>query len=524
MIKRTLEQHPQFFQRLFEIIPGFLIWVLILSPFWAGKTFPLFMADFLIVLSIYWLIRSFSTSISMMVGYRNYAMARKKNWLEECNSLINYDLPSPETLPVGQFLPKHLIVYPVGGARYDVLKNTLEGLRKQNYPQEMVYIALSFEERLIARDPEYYRDVQKKIKAEFSEYGERLMIFEHPDGITGEAIGAAANRAWGAKNAVAELEKHGEIIEDYLVTSPDEDIVFDPQYLAAATYQYMINPKRQQRFYQTAVYTFNNNYWDVPILIRVLAASLTLPVLASSVMEKSKRETYSCYSLNLEVLRTVDYWDVSLGIDDTTFYWKPFFYFQGDWECEVFYVPLSADAVYDPNYINNHKAQYKQYLRWGWGVISFPIGFKGLLIHKEVPFFVRLSKMWHLFEVFVFWKVLAYLLTVAIPLIFLLNPQFNELVIWYTLPNTLSNIMGLTVIFLVPATIIKALVAPPKPAGWSNFHYYGIMLLEAPMNLITLLTFSFLPFIEASTRMMIGQKSAKSVTWATKIRKEEALA
>ena len=95
------------------------------------------------------------------------------------------------------------------------------------------------------------------------------------------------------------------------------------------------------------------------------------------------------------------------------------------------------------------------------------------------------------------------------------------MVIWYTLPSTLSNIMGLTVIFLVPATIYKALLAPPKPEHWSMLHYFLMMLVEAPMNLVTLLTFSFLPFVEASTRMMIGQKSAKSVSWADKVRKPE---
>jgi hypothetical protein len=522
MIRRTLEQHPDFFQRLFEIIPGLLIWILIFSPLWAGKTIPLFMADFLIVLSIYWLFRSFQTSLSLIIGHHHYSNAMKKDWLAECNNLSQFALLNPESLPVGQFLPKQLVVYPQRMPQFEVIKNSIDSIRAQNYPKELLYVALSVEQRSVDKDPEYYKEMKEKLFAEFSDFGDRFMIFEHPDGIPGEVIGAAANRTWGAKNAVAELEKRGEIISDFLITSPDEDIVFHPEYLAAATYQYLINPSRKQRFYQTAVYTFNNNYWDVPVLIRVLAASLTLPVLASSVMEKSKRETYSCYSLNLEVLRTVDYWDVALGIDDTTFYWKPYFYFKGDWECEVFFVPLSADAIYDPSYINNHKQQYKQYLRWGWGVISFPIGLRGLLIHREVPFFQRILKIWHLFEVFVFWKVLAYLLTVAIPLIFFLNPQLNESVIWYSVPNTVSGIMGLTVILLVPATIFKALLAPPKPAQWSYFRYYLTLLIEAPMNLVTLLTFSFLPFVEASTRMMFGQKSAKSVIWSDKVRKDSA--
>lgn len=518
MIKQLVEKHDSKVQRFFEIVPGFFIWVILLSPVWAGKAFPYVMVDLLTILAIYWFYRASLNTVGTIIGYERVRRDIKKDWLKLCTDLQNVTLPSPETLPQKQFLPKQLVVYPQIMPKYEVLKTSLDGIINQNYPQELIYVAISSEERSIVKAPEEYEKMKQRIKDEYPQFGDRLMFFEHPFGLPGEVIGAASNRRWGASNAVKMLESRGERIEDFLVTSPDEDIVFHPQFLAAATYQYLINPNRERRFYQTALYTFNNNYWEVPILVRVLCASLTIPVMASSVIEKHKRETYSCYTLSLDVLKKVDYWDPAYGIDDTTFYWRPFFYFKGDWECEVFFVPLSADAVYDPSYIKNHREQYKQYLRWGWGVITFPLGLKGLLTHTEVPLLQRLDKIWHLFEVFIFWKVLAYLLTFSIPIVLLLNPQLQELVIWYTLPNTISNIMGLAVIFLLPTTIYKALIAPPKPKDWSMLKYFGTLIIEAPMNIITLMTFSFLPFIEASTRMMIGQKSAKSVTWSNKVR------
>lgn len=495
-----------------------MIWVLLLSPVWAGRTIPQIMADFIIVLSVYWFYRACVTTIGVIIGYERYRRARKKDWLQLCNDLSNYELPERESLPVSQFLPKHLIVYPVAASTYEVLHTTFTGLQNQNYPKELMYIAISFEQWFVDKDPTAVTEMETKLRQNFPEFGDRLMIFYHPADLPGEVRGAGPNRTWGARNAVEELERRDEIISDFLVTSPDEDLVFHREFLAAATYKYLTTEKRKQRFYQTALYTFNNNYWDVPILIRVVAASLTLPVLASSTTERHKRETYSCYTISLEVLKKVGYWDVSMGIDDTTFYWRPYFYFKGDWECEVFYIPLSADAVYDSSYVNNHRAQYKQYVRWGWGVISFPIGFKGLIRNTSIPLWKRLQKLWQLFEVFVFFKVLAYLITFAIPLILLLNPEFNELSIWYTIPNTLSQIMGLAVVFIIPMTIYKILLAPPKPAGRSWISYFFGFIIEAPLNVITLLTFSSLPFIEASTRMMFGQKAGK-VAWATKMRK-----
>lgn len=519
MVAKAIEKHDSFFQRLFEIVPGFFIWLLILSPFLIGKTVPFLMADVLTVLSIYWFYRASLNTLGSTIGFFRYRHDIKKDWLQEIEKLKQYDLPESETLPQGQFLPKQLIVYPQIMPQFEVLKTTIDGLLNQNYPRELIYVAISSEMRNIRKNPEAYYEFQQKIRAEYGEaFGDRLMLFEHPEGLPGEVIGAAPNRRWGASNAVMELEKRGENIADFLVTSPDEDIVFHPQFLAAATYQYLISERRRQKFYQTAVYTFNNNYWEVPILIRVLVSSLTIPVLASSVVEKHRRETYSCYTISLQVLKDVDYWDPSMGIDDTTFYWRPYFHFKGNFECEVFYVPLSADAIYDPSYIKNHKEQYKQYLRWGWGVITFPIGMKGLLQHTEIPFLKRMSKIWHLFEVFVLFKVLAYLLTFAVPIILLLNPSWQELSIWYDLPNVISKIMGIAVVFLIPTTIYKALIAPPKPKSWSWFKYLIILLIEAPLNIITMMTYSFLPFVEASTRLMLGQNSNK-VKWSDKVRK-----
>lgn len=518
MIAKTIEKYDNTFQRLFEVVPGFLIWLIIVSPFILGKALPFVMADLLTILSIYWFYRASLNTIGTIIGYERVRRASKVNWLQATLDLKGTPLPDPETLPKNQFLPKHLLVYPQVVPKYEVLKSTLDALVSQNYPLELIYVAISSEGRAVSKDPALYTQLEAKIKQEYSMLGDRLMMFVHPDGLPGEVVGAGPNRRWGAKSAVELLESRGENINDFLVTSPDEDVVFHKQFLAAATYQYLLSEKRERKFYQTALYTFNNNYWDVPILIRVLASSLTIPVLASSVVEKHKRETFSCYTLSLDVLRKVDYWDPAYGIDDTTFYWRPFFYFKGDWECEVFYVPLSADAIYDPNYVRNHREQYKQYLRWGWGVITFPIGMKGLLKATDLPFFQRISKIWHLFEVFIFWKVLAYLLTFSIPIILLLNPQLQELVIWYTLPNTISAIMGLAVIFLIPTTIYKALIAPSKPASWPWWRYYGTLLVEAPLNIVTLMTYSFLPFVEASTRMMFGQKSAR-VSWSNKVRK-----
>ncbi len=516
MVSKLVDKYDNFFQRIFEILPGVLIWVLLLAPFWAGFSAPLLVINVLLVLTVYWAYRAIMLTTGGILGFIQYRVDIKKDWLKEVNKLKRENLPNSETLPKKNLFPKHLIVIANYGEQYEVLCKSIKGLMEQNYPRELIYLAVSIEERKAKKDADY-ASRGEKLKRDFGDFFEdRLMFFVHPDNIEGEAIGAAANRAWGTKNSVLELEKRGEDISEFLITAPDGDIIFHKEYLAACTYKWLTAAKRNKKFYQTAVYTFNNNYWNVPILIRILSTSLTLPVLSSSVLEKFKRETYSCYTVNLKLMQEVDYWDTTLAIDDTTFYWRPYLYYHGDWTCEVFYVPLSADAIYNDNYIKNHVDQYRQYVRWGWGVISFPIGMKVLLKDPKIKIAEKIYKIFHLFEVFVLWKVLAFLLTFGIPLILLINRDLDELVISHSIPQTVSLIMTIASIFVVPSAILKILLMPPKPRNMSIKKFVFLIILELPLNFIVLMTFSFLPFIEATTRMMLGQKHAKSISWSEK--------
>ncbi|MCS7318102.1 MAG: hypothetical protein NZZ41_07365 [Candidatus Dojkabacteria bacterium] len=506
------------FERILEIIPGFLMWLLILLPFWGGITFPIIIINVLVILSVYWLYRAIVMIVFVIVGFFRYKHDIQVDWLEQCNKLDFSKLPDPESLPSDGKLPYHLIVIANYGEDYNIIKRTIDAIANQNYPIDRIFVTVSIEERKAKKDYDYAKRGEF-LQRDFGEiFKDRLLFTVHPDNIPGEAIGAASNRTWGTSQSVKMLEARGYNLKDFLITAPDGDLVLHKNFLAAVTYKWLTSKKRNNNFYQTAVYTFNNNYWDVPILIRILMINLTLPVLASSVFEKHKRETWSCFTLNLQLMKEVNYWDttISVGADDTTFYWRPFFYLKGDWHCEVFFVPLSADAVYHPNYFINHIDQYKQYQRWGWGVISFPIAVKGLIQSKDIPLSVKLNKFYHLFEVFIFWKVFAFLVMIGLPIVFFVNADLNRTVLAYTAPNTVSNILFFASLALIPATFIKLHLIPPKPKQMSWLKFCIIVVVEAPLNIITLFTYSFIPFVDATTRLMLGQARKKTVVWSEK--------
>jgi len=515
MLESFFKKNDLIIQRLFEIIPGLLLWILLLSPIWGGFYIPSIIANGLVILSVYWLYKTILTFIGSIVGFIKYKKAINTNWLNECLKLKKTLLPNQEEIPKDLF-PKQLIVIANYGEDYNVLSRSIRALTMQNYPAEKIYLAVSIENRKAKKDPDYAKRGEY-LNRDFGDFfGDRLMFFSHPDDIPGEAIGAAANRTWGTRNSVDVLEARGENLKEFLITAPDGDLVLSKEYLASLTYKWLVSEKRNQKFFQPALYTFNNNYWDVPMLVRILMLSITIPVLASSTVEKHKRETWSCYTLNLQVMKNVNYWDTSLAIDDTPFYWRPYFYFNGDWTCEIFFVSLSADAIYHPSYFKNHIDQYKQYLRWGWGIITFPLALKLLIVSRKINNWEKLSKIFHLFEVFILGRVISFLLAFGIPILLLISTNFNKLTTAYYIPATISQILSVSFILIIPGIGLKMLIIPPKPKNMSNFKYLLILIIEAPMNILVLFTFSFIPFIEASTRMMLGQDPTKRIKWADK--------
>jgi hypothetical protein len=309
----------------------------------------------------------------------------------------------------------------------------------------------------------------------------------------------------GNQNAVHELESRGFDISKFLTTSPDEDLRFHKEYLARVSYAYLSEEKRDNKFYQTAMYLFHNNYWEVPGIIRAWSVSLTLPILSSSVTHLTDRETWSCYTINLKLMKDVDYWDTSIGIDDTPFFWRPFDKLNGDFECRTFFVPLYADAVYHPNKIENLKAQYKQLVRWGWGIITFPIAAKVLLTNKNIPLLLKLKKTYLFLENFVIFKLSVLLFTFAFPIISLINKDFAYSPLSYSFPTTLSFIMRISTFFVLPMFAIKLLVVP-KNTKWGKLRLFWNYILEIPLHIIIWYTYALIPFMIGPTKMMLGHK------------------
>lgn len=502
----TLEKHDKLVQRVFEIIPGLLMWAVILSPVWLGVVYPQAMVYFLTFITMYWSYLAVMNTLGLIIGYPRYKKEMAEDWWVLCQKLDFSLLPDKETLPTALEDVKHIILIPAVNEPVEVLRDTFDSILNQTYPLESMTLVFTIEEKPAKQTKENIRIVIKGHESKF----EDILFYVHPKGIPGEARGVGgANRTWGASKTVEYLQKEGKNLRNYIFSSLDADHILDRQYFARLTHLYLATDGRDNHFYQSAVPLFNNNHWRVPTMPRLEADFVTLGTLSSRSipwgLSSLTKDTFAAYSCSLTTLIDANYWDVQLGVDDTLFFWRGFYVRDGNFKIAGHYIPYSADAVEGKSYWHAHTSLYKQLLRWGWGALEVPLSLKVFIKNKKIPFSKKLLWIYDHLKTRIIIFNMVYLITFGFAIVTLVNPSIKQSSFAYSLPDTMSWILTFTLIFLIPPTYYRAKLTPPVPKEWPLWKKI-LINLEGMAVMINLLTFSFFPFIDAQTRMMFGKR------------------
>lgn len=519
MIERFGIKYSKQIYRFFEMSLGFTTWAFLLSPVWMGFIYPQAVVYMLTFLAIYWSYLAAKHSYGLIVGYKNYLREMRVDWRAECYNLDFSTLPDKPTLPKSLADVRHFILIPAVAEPYDLLKDSISALFTQSFPLSQMVLVYTVEEKYAEQTIQNIKTILGEKIALFH----KVMFFIHPAGIVGEAIGVAgANRTWGARHAVEELQKLGEPIRNYIFSTIDADHVLHKHYFSRLTHLYLISDRRDYKYYTTAVHQFNNNLWRVPTVMRIEANAVTLGTMSDWVVAKrSTKDSFTSYSASLQTLIDADYWDVKLGVDDTIFYWRAFIARNGDFEGVPHFIPYSADAVEGKNYINSYVSLYKQLLRWGWGAIDFPLSMTEFVKNSKIPLMRKIEWFLKHLEKRVLLINMVFLITFGFNLLTFVNPYVRQTNFAYALPNIMSGILTATLVFLIPGTIIRIKLATPMPRDWPLWKKF-MAYMEGPLIILNLLTFSFFPFIEAQTRMLFG-RPMKDLYHTPKLRKATAI-
>ncbi len=510
---------PHWQKRLFEMIPGLVFWSLFLIPF----VFALLKWDtayvvYMTFLVSYWFFRAIKFVIGIYIGVKRMEESIETDWVQEIEKLKD---PRYEKM-------RFIYLCPVYGEEFNILDPSFDAWSSSDIDTKKIDVVMAMEEKKADLQKENFTKLKEKYGDKFGS----MTYYVHPFGIEGEIAGVkGANINFAARNFVKKLEEEGKDLHDYLLITCDSDLRPHPKYLSSVVYKYLTTEDPENSFYTSAVHTFNNNLWSVPSLIRVFSTMTTLAILYTWVVERSvkslfgkeeiyTRDTFSSYIVNLNTLKKFEFWDPEIPNDDTAFYWNAMVRSKGTFKGQEVYVPTYNDAVENKDYISTHVSFYKQQYRWGWGKIPFPITLSVILRKGSgISAFKRATMIKSIVEQMWLFTV-VFVLTFGLMIVSSLNPEFKYTVFSYNLPRILSIVFTIAMLTNVFTVYLRRKISP-IPKGWKWWRHI-LDIAETYLISVNMLTFNFIPHIQAITEMMLGKGQFKRNFYITeKVRKEE---
>nr|MBP9827367.1 hypothetical protein [Candidatus Saccharibacteria bacterium] len=269
---------PYWVIRLFEILPGFTTWSIIILPIVLSIYVPLSVAVFIIAFDLLWLLKSFRMSASLLIGHRNLRIAGEIDWEARLMRLeqSSQDLIQDYTLSLAKrrdaigslwFLKKngrreheqlhqadlelaqlqeyidrdsgikpadvlHVVILATYNESLETLRPSIQALANVKYDLSKIWFVIAYEERGGEADEKRVKLLQKEFKGRFGAFH----IFKHPADIVGEVKGKGPNISYAGKQILEVIKKQNIGINNVMVTTLDADHRPDPSYFNHLTY------------------------------------------------------------------------------------------------------------------------------------------------------------------------------------------------------------------------------------------------------------------------------------------------
>ena len=484
-------RYPVKTRRSLEILPGFLAWMLILSPLWGSLFVPTQLAYFILFFDVYWLYKSFSLVATATIASQRINAAEKENWYEKAQKLSHFN----ET--------HHILIILNYKESVAKLKTTLDALSRQTLPTKQLHIVLAMEER--ETEAKTRGDILIK---EYKHIFGSIFATYHPD-VLGEVKGKSSNEAYAGRVAYKKLFEDGPLDINYAtISSVDADSIFDKQYFAYLSYKFLTDPKRYNKFWQSAI-VFHNNIWEVPAPTRITSFFGNLYRMAL-LTQGDRLLTHATYSLSMKLIKDVDFWDVDVIPEDYRIFFKAFYNKKGNIWVEPIYLKTSMDAALSSTYISSLKNKYHQERRWSWGVSDNPLFIKWWLTVPDVPFFRKTVLMLNVLLDHILWPSYWFIVTIAANVMAIINPVYSRTALGFSLPQLAGYILSLALAALLAMLFIDYKNRPTN----KHLPLYRKILFPFEFLMMPIVGFflSALPALISHTQLMFGKRLEYKVT------------
>ncbi len=126
----------RFIYRFLEILPGTLVWATLIGMFLFSWLRPVWVAYFIMVFSVYWVLRTFHFTLHVIPAYYKMKANIKTNWIEKLDELAKKD-PDKDWNKI-----YHLIIFPMYKESLGLVRESFRALLESNYPKEKMIVLL----------------------------------------------------------------------------------------------------------------------------------------------------------------------------------------------------------------------------------------------------------------------------------------------------------------------------------------------------------------------------------------------
>ena len=492
LIDTFFSRYPRKSIRLLEILPPLLSLFLISMPFWGSIFFPVQLAYFIIFFDMYWLYKSLNLAVCSFIAARKIKEAENVDWLAKAEKLSNYSKMH------------HVVIIPTYQESIEKLCETLENFRMQTFPPKRLFVFVGFEER--------EKKATEKAKILEKEYGKEfggLYFTFHPD-LPNEIKGKSSNQAYAARVAEKILIEGKGISEEFLtVSSVDADCIFDRQFFAYLSHEFLMSAAPHLKFWQSANVNYNN-FWKVPSFIRFIAFFGSL-WRASLLVQGLRLIPNSTYSLSFKLLKEIDYWDTDVIPEDYRIFFKAFFLKNGQVSVDPIFLKTSMDSPKSQTYVKSLMNKYHQERRWSWGISDDAVYLKWWLTVREEPFFKKTYLVGNVLLDHILWPVNWYIITISANLIVILNPVFSRTSLGHSLPQLSGFILTLCLFALFVLIYVDFDLRSKRYAKASKFRQF-IFPLEFVLMPVAGFFLSSLPALISHVQLIVGKRLEYKVT------------
>jgi hypothetical protein len=503
--------------RLFEIMPGFLTYVILLVPVVLAYFTPKVVAYLIVAYLMLWFIRAIGIDLRSIQGWRMLNEHKKLPWEQLNKDLESLTISTPRApkwharnikrvedhIGARRIKPSQVyqaVIIAFYNESIDVVEPTVQSVLDTEYDPKKIILFLAYEERGGADTEKLADKLVKKYGSKFY----RAEAVKHPSDLEGEVIGKGGNVTFAGRRLQKYLQEKKIDPMHVLVTTLDSDNRPDKKYFGALTYTYCSTEEPKNASYQP-VTMYLNNIWDAPAPMRVVATGNSFWNVMLSTRPHMLRN-FSAHTQPMAALIDTDFWSVRTIVEDGHQYWRTWFRYDGNHEVYPIFVPIYQDAVLTDNYWRTLKMQFIQVRRWAWGCSDIPYFINQAFFKiNDIPLHKKIAKGWRLIEGHLSWSTSPLLLLLAAyPLLFFHTSSQPFGYLANELPQVASSLQRVAMVGIVLSFYLSMRSLPPKPLRYKR-HRNLWMVMQWVYLIPTTLIYSAGAAIYSQTRLMFGK-------------------